>query len=309
MKLTNNRPHAIKTLKRIAKISEISEISEIYKINKTAICFLLLFLTSPLLQAKKMTNEIKDLLRFQKAYPEYIQSISSQNMVWRDGTVMPVDDGRHDKTVQERLESPSLLDQVKDINYDKGIPADSNHFNPEQDPGRIRYLPFFLKMYGDSKEKVASNCVTIYWMPLYFGDKYPLKVTTVNGVNEKLIQISNELEMLVAAHPKYLPFLDVPGGTFEWRVIANTNRLSPHSFGMTIDINFALTNYWQWDLEKNGQPISEDTPLIYRNDVPWEIIPIFENHGFIWGGKWHHYDSQHFEYRPELLINPMPKLG
>ena len=28
---------------------------------------------------------------------------------------------------------------------------------------------------------------------------------------------------------------------------------------------------------------------------------IFERHGFIWGGKWHHYDTMHFEYRPELL--------
>jgi hypothetical protein len=28
---------------------------------------------------------------------------------------------------------------------------------------------------------------------------------------------------------------------------------------------------------------------------------IFEKHGFIWGGKWYHYDTMHFEYRPELL--------
>ena len=28
----------------------------------------------------------------------------------------------------------------------------------------------------------------------------------------------------------------------------------------------------------------------------------FETHGFIWGGKWYHYDTMHFEYRPELLM-------
>src|SRR5690242_16362928 len=27
----------------------------------------------------------------------------------------------------------------------------------------------------------------------------------------------------------------------------------------------------------------------------------FEQHGFIWGGRWAHYDTMHFEYRPELL--------
>ena len=32
-----------------------------------------------------------------------------------------------------------------------------------------------------------------------------------------------------------------------------------------------------------------------------EIVRIFEKHGFIWGGKWHHYDTMHFEYRPELV--------
>jgi hypothetical protein len=35
--------------------------------------------------------------------------------------------------------------------------------------------------------------------------------------------------------------------------------------------------------------------------MPPEIVAIFERHGFIWGGKWRHYDTMHFEYRPELL--------
>jgi len=37
--------------------------------------------------------------------------------------------------------------------------------------------------------------------------------------------------------------------------------------------------------------------------MPWEIIRIFEKHGFIWGGKWYHYDTMHFEYMPEILLN------
>jgi hypothetical protein len=39
----------------------------------------------------------------------------------------------------------------------------------------------------------------------------------------------------------------------------------------------------------------------YRNRIPHRIVEIFERHGFIWGGKWYHYDTMHFEYRPELL--------
>ncbi len=43
-----------------------------------------------------------------------------------------------------------------------------------------------------------------------------------------------------------------------------------------------------------------ETPR-WRNRIPVEIVRIFERHGFIWGGAWYHYDTMHFEYRPELL--------
>ena len=41
--------------------------------------------------------------------------------------------------------------------------------------------------------------------------------------------------------------------------------------------------------------------VTYKNDIPWETVRIFEAHGFIWGGKWYHSDTMHFEYRPELI--------
>lgn len=252
---------------------------------------------------KVHADATKDLMRLQKAYPEFIQSVSDKEIIWRDGTIMQADDDIPNKTPQEKLDTPSLLEQVNGPNYTLGIPEDTTNFSPSDDPGRIRYTPFFQQMYGQTEADVKSKLVTIYWMPKFFSDTYPLQVTTVNGVDQKLLTVSNELELLVAEHPEYLPYLSSPGGTFDWRVIANTNRLSMHSFGMTIDINAFLSNYWQWDLLKEGRPISEDEPLIYRNSVPWEIIPIFERQGFIWGGKWHHYDSMHFEYRPELLVN------
>jgi hypothetical protein len=33
-----------------------------------------------------------------------------------------------------------------------------------------------------------------------------------------------------------------------------------------------------------------------------EVIKIFEEYGFIWGGNWALIDTMHFEYRPELLL-------
>ena len=58
------------------------------------------------------------------------------------------------------------------------------------------------------------------------------------------------------------------------------------------------SNYWQWDCKCT----SEKVDLSHKNKIPQGIIDIFEKHGFIWGGKWYHYDTMHFEYRPELLF-------
>jgi hypothetical protein len=65
-----------------------------------------------------------------------------------------------------------------------------------------------------------------------------------------------------------------------------------------IDIAAAHSHYWQW-----SKP-DADGRFSYKNEIPWEIVEIFERHGFIWGGKWYHYDTMHFEYRPEILLAP-----
>jgi len=243
------------------------------------------------------------LEHLKQAYPKSICSVDQNHIYWADGDSMLVDTQPSNRTPEEILNNPFFLDQIRDIHYQPGIPTDPEQYAPQDDPGRIRYEPFFRKMYGETESEVETNLTTIFWMPNVFGNTYPLRVTRINGIDQKFIQISNDLEQLVQSHPEYIPYLEQPGGTFMWRVIANTNRLSLHSFGMTIDINVEHSHYWQYDLSKTNQPIREfgSAPLIYRNQIPWEIIPIFEAQGFIWGGKWAHYDTMHFEYRPELF--------
>jgi hypothetical protein len=70
-----------------------------------------------------------------------------------------------------------------------------------------------------------------------------------------------------------------------------------HSFGMTIDINTTYSDYWQWACKCTN----ENAMVKYKNRIPQTILDIFEKHGFIWGGKWYHFDTMHFEYRPELI--------
>ena len=72
----------------------------------------------------------------------------------------------------------------------------------------------------------------------------------MNDANVQLEAVSRELDNLPDNLKKYLTRL---GGTFYWRVIAGTSRLSMHSFGIAIDINTDYSNYWQWDGGKKGK--------------------------------------------------------
>jgi hypothetical protein len=225
-----------------------------------------------------------------KAYPNFLESATANTLYWKDGTEMIYDDGVKNKDLQTLLNSPDLEDQMSMPYF-----AGRNYQIPFKyfDSGRVRYEPFFLKMYGKSASQVKRRLVFISWMPKTVNKR--LLVTSVNGVNEKFQAVSNELDDLPFHLKKYV---SKTTGTFNWRKISGTNRLSGHSFGIAIDINIKYADYWRWNMPKN--PRQE---LKYRNRIPIEIVEIFEKYGFIWGGKWYHYDTMHFEYRPELLIN------
>lgn len=232
---------------------------------------------------------IKTLLA---VYPDHLIRATKNTIIWKDGTSMPFDDGIANKSFNDLLDHPDLEDQVSGIPY----PLGRNFSAPAKnsDPGRVRYEPFFLKMYGRTEAEVRANLVEITWLPKHLNQK--LLVSKINGVADHLRKISEELDQ----HPEWVKYLTDPGGTFNWRKISGTDRLSTHSFGITIDINTGFSNYWQWD-NKAWKEKGEDLELVYVNRIPLELVRIFEKNGFIWGGKWYHYDTMHFEYRPEVM--------
>ena len=205
---------------------------------------------------------------------------------------MPFNINTSPKDYYTTINCPDLEDQLSQ-DYIPG-PDFPNPPPRNYDPGRIRYEPFFKKMYGATLSEVRSNLVPIKWLP--GGTNRTLWVTRVNGVAVKLRAISDELDQLP---PELKRFVDPCSGVFTWRKIRDSSRYSMHSFGIAIDIQASLCHYWCWNYPQAGE--DDDTVLKYRNTVPWEIVSIFEKYGFIWGGKWYHYDTMHFEYRPELL--------
>jgi len=222
------------------------------------------------------------------SYPDYISRFSDNHLIFKDGSKMLWDDGIKNKSPKALLEKPDLKDMFNQ-KYTAGTLKSPPKVN--FDPGRIRNEAFFMKIYGSRENEVRKNLTEIIWCPKLIGQK--ITVTKINGVDKKLIQISRELD----EHPELKKYLQNIGGTFTWRNINGTNRHSMHSFGMTIDINTKYSDYWEWSCHCTN----ESATIKYTNRIPQLIVDIFERNGFIWGGKWYHFDTMHFEYRPELI--------
>ena len=226
--------------------------------------------------SQTVPDNVKKLMKY---YPQII-GFKDNKVLFNDGSSLDYDDKKQ-KSSQELMDNPDIEDQflyqykVKNIN----------------DAGRVRNEAFFKKIYGNSKTEVERNLTEIIWCPKLVNQK--IKVTTINGVDKIIKKLSTELDN----DPEYKNYLTNIAGTFNWRKIAGTNRLSMHSFGMTIDINTKYSNYWQWDCKCKN----ENAKLNYKNKIPEKLVAIFEKYGFIWGGNWYHYDTMHFEYRPELI--------
>lgn len=230
--------------------------------------------------SKTFARETDEFIRLQLAYPDTIKEVTNSYIDWTDGKRMLI---RHFPLID------NIIASANDVDLSIGSVS-------RDDIRRDSYEVFFRKMYGNSPEAVQKKLITIYWMPHVFGKKYPLKVTTINGVDKKLTRISEALEKLPPSFHKYV---DKPASSYYWRNVAKEEYLSMHSFGIAIDINLDYSNYWLWDYMRSKRTL---THLTLRNKIPMEIVEIFENEGFSWGGRWYHYDTMHFEYRPELFV-------
>ena len=222
----------------------------------------------------------------QQGYPDLIQSANEISIVLKDGTVFPYKTSLAKTTWDEKINNSDLATQVSQKYDVGGIDTPPSYLF---DPGRFRYQPFFQALYGKDKSAIEKNLVLIDW-PTLKGDK-KLPVNRVGGVDKQLYAVGQEIAKL----PKKDRIWAEGASSYEYRVIKDTDRLSMHSFGIAIDLAPSKTQYWK------DEATSETAKIGYKNTMPLSIVRIFEKHGFIWGGRWYHYDTMHFEYRPELL--------
>jgi hypothetical protein len=221
-----------------------------------------------------------------RAYPGFIKGHDDNNIFWIDGTTTSVGPDQKELPLAQRLKSASILGQFS-LKYPPGTMPEAPGI--DADPGRFRNEQFFKKMYGDCRKgEVQSHLTTIRWLPKTWNAE--VKVTNINNVADQLVAVSEEIDRLPAAIKRAAYPI---AGVLSCRPVADTGKMSMHAYGAAIDLNLAFSDYWFWQPKK--------APIKYRNRMPYEIVEIFERHGFIWGGKWYHFDTMHFEYRPELL--------
>jgi hypothetical protein len=93
--------------------------------------------------------------------------------------------------------------------------------------------------------------------------------------------------------------------SFIVRDIAATQTPSYHGWGLAIDLVPTSYEgrqvYWRWSsvFDREGW---HEIPVEQRWSPPESVVAAFERHGFVWGGKWSHFDTIHFEYRPEIIL-------
>jgi hypothetical protein len=222
------------------------------------------------------------------AYPKTLQALEIMSdqrlLVCLAGQKFIYDDGIT-KTPEQRLDHPDIKDMFHDT-YPLANPTD--RLSKDFDPGRYRVDALFMALYGDSELAVASKCVVVE----FCGNR--VKFNARYGAADALRAVSADLTPLLAQKPEIRSYVDKLAGTFNWRKVAGTESLSNHSFATAIDLNVKKAAYWRW------VPLTQ-LETFSRKNWPTEIIETFERHGFIWGGKWWHFDTMHFEYRPEII--------
>lgn len=222
------------------------------------------------------------------AYPGSDLDLRAGVFTAPNGQRVPFEAAR-DVTASERLNNATLGDMfvyVYPLTFDLEARRQAWH-----DPGRVRNDALFRALYFASEQEAR---VTLRRVDFVGANRTAsFQVTTAQCAD---VQLKAALAEIAALGPVMDRYFETIGGSFNWRVISGTKRLSAHSFGIAVDFNSQLGGYWRWSGAKPGEASD------FTNRYPPELVAAMERYGFIWGGKWHHFDGMHFEYRPELIL-------
>ena len=240
-------------------------------------------------EVSKVVKMKQDILTLMLAYPEYIVGVEKSPdgliyMVMKSGKKIVYDDGRQ-KTIEQKLDNPDLQDSMEQI-YPLGVVT--SLMEKDFDPGRIRVYSLLNEVYGGSRAVIEKNLKSVnagYSNFQFNGNN--AAAASLKAAMKEIANIPNNKGNIFGT-------LFPVNGTYNYRVIQGTGRLSPHAYAIAIDLKSDPRDYWKWTSKEKG----EKRLLSY----PIAAVEIMEKYNFTWGGKWSHFDILHFEYRPEILL-------
>lgn len=148
--------------------------------------------------------------------------------------------------------------------------------------GHFQWKPNGGRSIVIQNDWVEKNITTVYIPQLKGVDTYG---ATFSG---RVRWHKNGVEQLQRAWAEvedegYLKDVIQWGGSFVPRRKVGGNSLSHHSWGIAFDINVEWNNWLETPAAKG------------KKGSVLRLVPIFEKHGFAWGGRWKTKDGMHFE--------------
>ena len=233
-------------------------------------------------------NARLDIQCLKASYPQITGLVADEEGLW----LLVGDKGRvlysRHGSLKDMATGPETADGwVVDVRASMADPYPLEPNRPDTplgvSPGRKRSYDLLTALYGSTPAQVGKQLAPVKLLG------QALRLSAPAG--KALAAADPALVEAVREDPQLKAFLKMDGG-FMWRRIAGESRLSPHAYGIAVDLSSRIAPYWRW---------SKLRPHPLQFSYPSAIVSLMEDAGFIWGGKWHEYDIMHFEYRPEII--------
>jgi len=152
--------------------------------------------------------------------------------------------------------------------------------------------------FGRSESEIRRHCESVTFLNrrLFVNT---LAVEPLQAVQREILAAADRDKKVA----RWIEALEVAYSFMDKGIAGSTSR-SYHTWGLAVDLIPESYDgkqvYWRWSRVYNRQGWHR-IPLAERWSPPPAVVKAFERHGFVWGGKWAHFDTMHFEYRPEIL--------
>ncbi len=289
-------------------------------------CFLFLLTAIPLTSQEHPFVGIGNLKYFEKAYPDitFTRKYDTKVQDWIISVTVPSVPGDKNSpsvTTDFYWANASFLPEEELINKDKYWPLLYNYPRELKDPAILTEdEKEAIKQFSSEESRKDGAGTPMFLFDAIYDSSSRRSLEThikkssffekTTNIHDRIIEplkkVEEKIKALAKNDSEVQDFLNNLKSTdaYSWRIIAGTNRKSFHSIGIAIDIlpksQGGKQIFWSWAADKYPQTWML-VPLSNRWMPPQAVIRIFEEEGFIWGGKWAIYDNMHFEYHPELI--------